>query len=89
MREVDGDAYADMIRVLDDMAARVGDVPEYILVDPHCPAGVVIYGSDAQGRPIITCSQEAVDAIPRAPHTGTALSALAGIPVRRLRAVKD
>lgn len=88
--QVNDEAYADMLSVIHEMAARLPEgLVEYIQIDPHMPAGVIVAGRDADGKLVAWCAQEVIDAIPPAPFTGSSLAALAGIPIRPPKAWKN
>lgn len=89
MREVDESAFADMMRVIDETAAAMPDGLEYITVSRYMPASTVLVGRDEQGRLYALASEEFIDSIPAGPFTGSPLTALVGIPIVRLVAVKD
>jgi hypothetical protein len=90
MVQVNEQAFADMLRAIEDQVASTPtSVVEYILVDRYMPASAVVLAVDEQGRFHVICAQEVIDAIPRAPFTGSSLSALTGIPVHDRHEVKD
>lgn len=84
MVQVNEEAYADMLRAIEDqIASTPTSAVEYILVDRYMPASAVVLALDDQGRIHAVCAQEVIDAIPSASFTGSSLSALTGIPIHR------